>query len=309
MLPDIALLEIFDFYLDKSSIEAWYTLAHVCGQWRNIVSVSPRRLNLRLCYKNSIPVMEMLDIWPLFPISIRVYRDEMWDLPMDNIITAVEHNDRVCELALYDFTSSQSEEVIAAMQRPFPALTCLELRPRDETAPVVPASFLGGSAPRLQKLFLDYILFPGLPKLLSSATQLVHLEFRNFPHAGYISPEAMVTCLSVLTRLERLDIEFKYSQSLPDPKSQRPPPPTRTLLPVLTEMWFGGVSEYFEDIAARIDAPLLDKLTITYHEATFDTPQLTQFISRTPKLKAYDEAHGPLSLTRWGHFDHLSTGI
>jgi hypothetical protein len=42
---------------------------------------------------------------------------------------------------------------------------------------------------------------------------------------------------------------------------------------------------------ARIDAPLLDKLAITYfHQLIFDTPQLTQFIRRTPKFKALDEA-------------------
>jgi hypothetical protein len=115
----------------------------------------------------------------------------MWDV--DNIIAALEHNDRICELDLFDIPSSQLEKVLAAMQQPFPALTRLWLWPRDETAPVVPASFLGGSAPRLQTLILDRIPFPGLPKLLLSATHLVHLDLWRIPHSGYISPEAMVT--------------------------------------------------------------------------------------------------------------------
>jgi hypothetical protein len=52
-----------------------------------------------------------------------------------------------------------------------------------------------------------------------------------------------------------------------------------------------GVSEYLEDFMARIDAPLLNKLDITsFHRLLFDTPQLTRFISRTPKLKTHDEA-------------------
>jgi hypothetical protein len=53
---------------------------------------------------------------------------------------------------------------------------------------------------------------------------------------------------------------------------------------------FGGVSEYLEDLVAQIDAPLLDKLFITFfHQLIIDTPQIAQFISRTPKFEAYDE--------------------
>jgi hypothetical protein len=40
-----------------------------------------------------------------------------------------------------------------------------------------------------------------------------------------------------------------------------------------------------------VDAPLIDKLgVIFFHQLMFDTPRLTQFISCTPKLKAYDQA-------------------
>ena len=120
---------------------------------------------------------------------------------------------------------------------------------------------------------------------------LFYLDLWTIPHSGYFSPEAMVTGLSVLTSLESLVIEFESPRSRPDRKSRRPPPPTRTLLPVLTQLGFKGVNEYLEDLVARIDAPLLDKLTITFfHQLIFDTPQLTQFISRTPKFKAHDEA-------------------
>ena len=37
MLPDLALLEIFDFYMFESRIEVWQTLVHVCQKWRSIV--------------------------------------------------------------------------------------------------------------------------------------------------------------------------------------------------------------------------------------------------------------------------------
>jgi hypothetical protein len=199
------------------------------------------------------------------------------------------------------------EKVLATMQQPFPVLTRLRLQHKNDGARVVPPSFLGGSAPRLQKLFLESIPFSGLPNLLLSGTCLVDLDLRRIPHSGHFSPEALVASLSALTRLESLHIEFESPQSLPDPKSRCPPPPTRALLPVLTKLWFVGVSGYFEDIAARIDAPLLDKLTITFrHQLVFNTPQVTQFVGRTPKLKAYDEAHGVLSKLRRN--GHLSTG-
>jgi hypothetical protein len=51
------------------------------------------------------------------------------------------------------------------------------------------------------------------------------------------------------------------------------------------------VSEYLEDLMARIEAPLLDELAINFfHQLIFNTPQVTQFIRRTPKFKALDEA-------------------
>jgi hypothetical protein len=57
-------------------------------------------------------------------------------------------------------------------------------------------------------------------------------------------------------------------------------------------LWFKGVGEYLEDFVARINAPLLDSLRIIFlHQLVFDTPQLTQFIGRTPKFKAHVEAH------------------
>jgi hypothetical protein len=301
MLPDVAFLNIFDSYMDGEQIEAWHTLVHVCIKWRNIVFGSPRRLNLRLHCKTRTPVREMLDVWPLLPIVVQsgVHKVRSTDnivaalehkvRSMDNIVVALEHNDRICELDFRDISRSQFEKVLAAMQQPFPELTrtSLHFQPRAE-APVIPASFLGGFAPSLQELKLDHIPFPGLPKLLLSATRLVDLSLEGIPNSGYISPEAMVNCLSVLTSLKSLVIRF---ESRPDGNHRYPPPQTRTLLPLLTKLSLKGVSRYLEDLVARIDAPLLDNLVITFiHQVIFDTPQLAQFISRTPKFKTHDEA-------------------
>ena len=266
MLPDDALLEIFDFYVDQVQIEAWHTLVHVCRNWRNVVFGSPRRLNLRLNCTARTPVRKMLDIWPPLPIVIRASGDKISGVveELDNIFAALKHKDRISAI---DFGHIRLGNVLAEMEQPFPALQALTLE--GIVAPIV----------------------PGLPNLLSSATHLVHLILRKIPFYGLMSPDAMVTCLSVLTRLDELVIEFGCRQRL---KSQRRPPSTRTLLPVLTKLRFRGLSEYLEDVAARIDAPLLENLGITFFpQRGFNTPQLSQFISRTPKFNTHDsdEAH------------------
>ena len=286
MLPDIALLGIFEFYMDENWIEAWQILVHVCRNWRAVVFGSPRRLDLRLYCAATTPVGEMLDIWPLFPIVVWGDGCDIWGV--NNIIAALEHNDRICQLDL-KLPSWEMKKVLAAMQKPFPVLTSLNVSPRSEIAPIDPDLFMGGSAPHLQTLVLNNISFPGLPKLLLSATRLVYLDLWLIPHSGYISPETMLTCLSVLTGLERLKIGFTDPQSRPDRRS--PPSLTPTFLPVLTKFWFQGVTEYLEDLVAKIDAPLLDNLTGTFfYQPLFSSPQLIQFIDRTPKLKAHDQA-------------------
>jgi hypothetical protein len=53
---------------------------------------------------------------------------------------------------------------------------------------------------------------------------------------------------------------------------------------------FKGVNEYLEDLVARIDAPRLNGLDVTFfNQIDFDTPLLAQFISRTPTFKAPNE--------------------
>jgi hypothetical protein len=271
----------------------WHTLVHMCRRWRNVVFGSQRHLNLRLCTTETTPVCPTLDIWPVLPIVVYVHISRRWnrwyefdeseDWGQDNVFAALEHNDRICEIEFYEFPR---EEVSLAMQRPFPALTRLHLEFVGKTA-VQPDSFLGGSAPRLQKLKLHCIAFRGLPNLLLSATHLSYLELWAIPHSGYFSPEAIVTALSVLASLKTLIIGFRSPRSYPN---RHPPPQTRTLVPILTNLAFSGDHEYLEDVLARIDVPLLDNLTISFfHRLIVDTPQLTQLISHTPKFKRHDQ--------------------
>jgi hypothetical protein len=300
ILPDDVLLEIFDYYVaeadEDGKFEEWHMLVHVCQKWRYVILQSPLGLNLRILCSAETPVREKLAVWPPLRIIIAQYVPLTSKGGEDNIIAALGHNDRVCAINLA-LPSSLFERVFAAMQKPFVALKDLKLNAIDDTAPVVSDSFLGRSAPHLRHLRLVRIPFPFpvLRKLLLSAPNLIILSIRDLPHSAYFPPEAMATCLSALTRLEVLFIGFESPRSRPTRES-RLPPPTRSILPALTTLRFTGVSEYLEDLVTRISAPLLNLLVITFfHQLIFDTPQLVQFISRTPKLKGYDEARVILS--------------
>lgn len=293
MIPDDILLEIFSLYVDEAEdVNEWHTLTHVCQSWRNVVFASPRRLDLRLLCTNRRPVKEMLDIWPTtLPIVIRYNSGHLFPAKgADNIIAALQHRDRVCEIALWGVSSSLSERFAAMTREPFPALTSLLLGSNNEWGPVVPDSFLCGSAPRLRRLWLANVPFPALQKLLMSASDLVYLDLLNIPHSAYISPETMVICLSQMPGLETLNLKFLSPRSRPDRMRQRPPVLTRTLLPVLTLLGFQGASEYLEDFVAQINTPILTTLSVTFLGLVFHIPQLYQFISCAEKLKPSNRA-------------------
>jgi len=290
ILPDEVLLEIFDFCVcGIDDDEEWETLAHVCRRWRCIVFASPRRLGLQLVCTAGTRVREMLDIWPPFPIDLRAV-DLLGD-NMDNVIAALEHNDRICQFDVYEVSSDELERLVTAMQDPFPILTDLDFQSSDEVAPVLPSSLMSGSAPRLRSLTLQNIAFPTLPKLLMSATGLVRLHLGGIPSTGYIPPEAMADCLSSLTGLEQLQIEFRSLQPRPEEASRRLPPLTCTILPLLTSLSFKGVGEYLEVLFAWIEVPLLEDVRIYFfNPVIFDFSRISLFLGRKETVKTLDQA-------------------
>jgi len=76
-------------------------------------------------------------------------------------------------------------------------------------------------------------------------------------------------------------------------KNRSLPLPKRSILPVLHEFRFKGITEYLEELVTSINTPQLDEMEITFfNQIDFDTPQLAQFINhRTPAFRARDEAH------------------
>ncbi|KAI0245663.1 hypothetical protein BJV78DRAFT_275397 [Lactifluus subvellereus] len=107
ILPDDALLEIFDLYRLHAMQVAhgrpwkWKCLVHVCRRWRRIISHSPLRLDLQIIIKSGAPMRSILDSWPRLPIVIRYNGGRNPRLKaVNNIIVALRHQDRVREIDL-----------------------------------------------------------------------------------------------------------------------------------------------------------------------------------------------------------------
>jgi hypothetical protein len=319
ILPDNVLLHIFLFdeqeYHEFPSVHLvgledgdrverlpwrWHRLVHVCRRWRSIVFASPNFLDLRIVCGPRNP-MVLTGIWPPLPIimtnvfglHIPSTRDPM---PEDyDINSSIVDPNHVREIHFFHLTRSSLQRLASAtrIQEQFPALTHLILSFDDShPASALPDGFLGGSAPLLQDIGLNYIPFPSLPKLLLSATHLVRLILHGIPHSGYFSPEAIATGLAGMANLGCLFIKFESPLSRPHPEIRRPPPPTRTILPALTRFQFKGASEYLEDFVAQIDASFLNSIYITFfHQLIFDIRQLAQFMGRTTRFQELKEVH------------------
>jgi hypothetical protein len=237
---------------------------------------------------------EMLHVWPSLPLLI--WMDTQCE--MSQAITALEQHDRVHRLIGY-VTSFEAEGLPTVMLEPFPALTHLSLRSAFGRPMVLPDMFLGGSAPRLQYLRLEGLPFPTLPKLLLSTSDLVHLHLLQLPTYGCISPDAMATSLSALTRLKYFSIVFQRWDIHPPQGTPHPPPQTRAVLPSLTGFRFEGVSEYLDDLVALIDAPHLQSVSIEFFvdRPNFQIGQLPRFLSHAGMLRSF--GHAKVLFTRF----------
>ena len=258
-------------------LRIWRVLVHVCQRWRQIVFASPRRLNLQICCSRRSPARRLLHIWPALPILLSYSSRSRSNA--DDAIAALEHPDRVCKVTLR-VTGSLLKMMEKVMQVPFPVLTHLEIVITPGIGHTLPREFLGGSAPSLQEIRISSVPYPSLPRLLLSASDLVYLFLWDIPPTGYISPEAIVMGLASSPRLEEFRVNFRSASSRPD--RIHPPPASRTVLPSLTTLWFGGASEYLEGLVAQIDTPQLKSIDIRYFNqlADFQASHLHQFIDR-----------------------------
>jgi hypothetical protein len=314
-LPNEVLLEMFDchrlFALRTSAGLTcvpweWHRLTHVCRRWRTIIFESQHRLKLQLVYTYKQPVRKTLEFWPTLPVAIRYPRTNRRGRPMssrdeDNVIAALKHADRICELNV-PVTDSLLAKSAVLLQASFPTLDTLRLGPQDASRPLIlPVRFLGGDTPRMRDIHLTSTAFSALPLLIQSARELVSLQLDDVPNSGYFSPEALAVGLSATTQLKQLKLYFHPPSPPSGPETHTFTPESRAILPALTEIHFRGNSDYFEDLVARIDAPAVEQVDVNFLDLnTFDTPQLAQFINRTKNA----EVSAPHLLPTFGRRHH-----
>lgn len=140
--------------------------------------------------------------------------------------------------------------------------------------PVLPDTLLGGSAPRLRLLELDRIPFPGLPILLSSATQLVHLRLYYIPHPGHISPEVMATFISTCSHPLLFSTKTSGTNNVSVASQLIMPLRARRLVPAERDV------EHHHSTASSPDRHSSPSPTIIASERTDETKPLQMAIDR-----------------------------
>ncbi len=287
-LSDEVLLNIFRYSLDASP-RFWSSLVHICRKWRHIVFASQRALHLRLFCMHGTPVLKTLDHWPALPIVVQyggsLALDPLAPEDEENIMAALRQSDRVGSISL-TVTNSLLEN-LSTISEPFLELEELVLLPRDNMQLTLPSAFRCG--PRLRCLHSTRVAFPALLQLLYSSRNLVDLQLHEVFDPWHVSPEALTDALSGMAQLRSLSLHFLPTAyyPAPSPRSRR-----RVVLPVLTHLNFRGIAQYLEGIVARIDAPRLGDIEVTFfNKIIIDLSKLSEFINRVEMHKSYRRAH------------------
>ena len=291
MLCDVILLTIFRQYLD-STPQHWPILAQVCQRWRQVILGSPRGLQLRLYCTHGTPVLKNLDCWPPVPLIINYggYPNLKTQAPEDNdnIIYALKQSDRVTAISLA--LSNSLLEKLSTIAKPLSELEELVILSQYKLQLTLPITFQWGK--HVRTLRVTGIAIPALPSLLSSSTDLVDIRLHEIPVAGYFSPQAFVNALSGASHLRSLSLHFLSFPPRRNYVGLPPPDGHRIVLPALTCFKYRGTSKYLDIFVARIDAPRLGDIDITFFsQPTMDASQLGQFIERIGMNAALSEAH------------------
>ena len=148
----------------------WYTLAHVCQRWRNIVLGSPTYLGVSLVCTNGTPVADMLEHSPPLPLVID-YLEEYSDITAEDeegAMLALKQYDRVRRDRLLIPVTTQ-QELIAAMDDEYPTLEHLIIIQVIEDSSAIFIFPEALQAPHLRHLTLIGFDLPMGSRLLTTA--------------------------------------------------------------------------------------------------------------------------------------------
>ncbi|KAH9011316.1 hypothetical protein EDB84DRAFT_1648837 [Lactarius hengduanensis] len=284
-LSDNVLLNIFRYYLNVSP-QHWPRLAHICRRQRRIVFAVQETLRLRIFCTRGMPVLKNLRCWPAMPIVVQYGGSLELGPPApkdeDNIVVALKQSGRVSSINL-TATSSLLKK-LSSIKRPFLELEDLVLLSRDGVL-TLPSTFWWG--PRLRCLHLTRIVIPIL--LLYSSTNLVDLQLHEAFHSWQFPIEELTNALSKMTQLQSLLLHFLFATYYP---ASSPQSCGRVVLPVLTRLDFRGTTEYLKALVARMDAPRLGDIEVTFlDKVTNGLSKLSGFIGQIEMHKSHRRAH------------------
>jgi hypothetical protein len=284
-LDDDSLLQIFNSFRleDEGSWNlrfTWRKLAHVCRRWRHLIFDLSSHLDMCLPLTHDSPSISTLGYLPplLLVIDYSDTTRTMAQKDEDNLQLGLKQHSRVRRV-VFQAPSSSLHMWLAQMNQRFPKLRDLSLlsTTTEEMSLVLPETF---QAPDLRCLSLHGIGLSKELSLLSSTIALSTLTLTHIRDTCYFSPGHLVTQLQGLPHLEELSIGFAISQS--SEEELIPAPIPSVTLPTLRRFAFRGEDVYLDNLVARINTPLLERLSLTFFLALdFTLVNLTEFIHRT----------------------------
>ena len=204
-----------------------------------------------------------------------------------NIIASLKQSGRVSSISL-TVTGSLIKK-LPAITETLSELEELVLLSRDNVSLTLPSAFRWGY--RLRSLHSTRVAIPSFPRLFSPCQDLTDIQLHEIPSAGYFSPEAFANALSGVTNLRNLSLHFLSFPSCRKYLALPPPSEERVVLPALTCFKYRGTSKYLDTFVARIDAPHLGDIDITFFsQPTMDASQLGRFIERIEMQTPFSEA-------------------
>ena len=268
----------------------WYTLAHVCHRWRNIILGSASYLGLSLLCTYGTPVAEMLAHSHPLPLDIGYFVPgrNLTTEDEDGIILALKQRDRVRRVR---FGNAVNQKVFVALEEEYPILEYLDITRRIEdnsTISIFPETF---QAPHLRYLLLTGFALPIGSQLLTTAVGLVTLHLTMVHPSTYFHPNTLIQWISLMPHLEKLIIIFESPIPNHDIEKQLTHAPNipPITLPNLHFIKFRGASSYLEELVHRITTPRLKMLQIEFfYQPSFSVPRLMQFIDASENIRFRD---------------------
>ncbi|KAI9445778.1 hypothetical protein BJY52DRAFT_1371517 [Lactarius psammicola] len=265
------------------------------------------RLDLRIVSTYNKPIWEAPDFWPALPIIIwypqSALHGSLSAKDEDSVSDILKNPAHICEMHI-DLTRSLFEKCTSLIEESRKYLQLRTLNIRTTERLVLPGDFLGGSIPQLRVIHLDDTAFPTLPRLLSYSKNLVSLRLEKIPPEGYFAAEDLAIGLSAATHLrELIDLSQRRlgsgtkasrglkrkgkSKTVSGHKGRQVWKEVKDKEARLSMKADMGQSTYLDDFASRIDAPIIEKIGVTFFcDFEYDTYELCEFFGRGEELRS-----------------------